>query len=119
MTNEEKIEAFRLRLQGLSWDEIGERLYFSGNYIYKSLKKTLTIYDVRKKRTVNDIVFPVLREIIISQYGGSIAKFLKGIHTNEERFREFIFGNIDISENIKKRAADLCGMSVDKLFMKE
>lgn len=79
MTNEERIKALQMRLDGKSWEYIANVLGYSKTTVTEDLKACI----VHPPRQVN-CVYPALKRIIVERYGGSVYAFARdcGISNN-------------------------------------
>lgn len=70
MTYHERMKAFELRLNSMTWDEISEMIGYSPSTIETDLKSCV---NGRKRKS--SCIYPALRKIIMLDYGGSIRQF--------------------------------------------
>jgi hypothetical protein len=70
MTNQERMKAFSMRLEGRGWKEIGRALGYSDSTVQQDLKRCVEI----RPRQVH-CVYPALRDHITERCGGSVQAF--------------------------------------------
>ena len=70
MTNDERIRAFQMRLEGARWAAIGRALGYSSGTIREDLKNCI----LAPPRQVN-CAYPALRRYITCQCGGNVRTF--------------------------------------------
>ena len=68
MDRTDRIKAFRMRMDGSSWDEIGDELGYEPSTVYNDLRNCMK----RPPRQPN-IRFPGLRRYVMEECGGSIS----------------------------------------------
>ena len=98
MTKEERLEAFRLRMEGKTYEEIGAKLHYSARNVQKDLQ------SVVEKTAVNpNIIYPKLEEIIRTQCGGSINAFARALQVSRTDLRQFLIHGAAPSERLLER----------------
>lgn len=98
MTKEERLEAFRLRMEGKTYKQIGEKLHYSPWAVQKDLQ------TVVEKDAVNpNILYPRLEEIIRTQCGGSINAFARVLQVSRTDLRQFLIHGAAPSERLLER----------------
>lgn len=73
MTRNELVKAFELRVDGLTWDEIGARLFFTGDHVKKSVRNALD--GKGSFRVLKSAAYPQLAQYITARYRGNASSF--------------------------------------------
>ena len=98
MTNYERLEAFRLRMEGYTYEQIGAKLHYSARNVQKDLQ------SVVEKTAVNpNIIYPKLEEIIRTQCGGSINAFARVLQISPTELYKFLIHGATPSKRLLER----------------
>lgn len=68
MTNDEKLKAFALRLDGLTWERIAEELHYSVSTVEHDMLNCLRAHC--QTRCV--CIYPTVKKVLLRDYRGSI-----------------------------------------------
>ena len=80
LTNRERIEAFRMRLQGMTWEEIGDEIGYTADTVYRELSY------IMKNAYTKPCAYPYLQRLIEDKFGGSISAFCASIDGTSPSF---------------------------------
>lgn len=116
MTNEELLQAFSYRLEGLTFQEISEKIGYSKQNVQHELNKVLTERKVstkfRKEWVKNQ---PELAKIILNQYG-SLTNFCKTTGCDYRSIQGLLQGTSYPQPKVLKKLIDSTGLSVSTIF---
>ena len=116
MTNEELIQAFSYRLEGLTFQEISEKLGYSKQNIQHELNKVLTERKVSQRfRTEWFKNQPELARIILNQYG-SLTKFCKTTGCDYRSVQGLLKGESYPRPKVMKQLIDSTGLQISTIF---
>ena len=114
MTREEKIEAFSMRLDGYTFQEIGERFGVSKTAVQQILQRA-----VSSNGTVHSKwVYPNLRDWIIEQ-GLSLSQMSQMFGLSVNSISTYLLGKMDPPYSFIKAVLKVSGMSFEEAFYRE
>lgn len=111
MTNQERIKAFALRLEGCSWKEIGKALGYSAATVQQDLKRCVGIGP----RQVH-CVYPALRDYITERYGGSVQSFARACGVAVSTMYAVLPGRVRPGKLIIDALLETTGLSYEDAF---
>lgn len=113
MTNDERIKAFTMRLDGKTWEEIGDVLHYAPCTARADIVRCINAAP-RKIRCC----YPAIRRVIIDQYG-SIRNFsaVCGFHSNTIRL--VLSGRCRPSRRVADAILAATGLSYEEAFRRE
>lgn len=88
MTNTQKMQAFEMRINGYTWDEIGEKLGYAGSSVRDGL--TSCIRGATRKPAC--CIYPNLQKYIAENYSGSIPEFSEACGIGYAALYKFLTG---------------------------
>lgn len=113
MTRDERMKAFELRLDGLTWDEIADIVGYSSSNVEVDLKSCV---NGRKRKSV--CIYPTLRNILVREYGGSIHRFAGAVGMSYGSTYSCLTGRSSPEKNGYRICAFL-GMTPEEAFGKK
>ncbi len=118
MTREQKIEAFTMRLDGMSYQAIADKYGVSKQYIQQ-----LLIGGSRRNQVgkwAKEFVYPNLYKYMISNDFRSLKSFKEhlGLGVSLSRFSERCKGELDFKIDEIYKIIDVTGMSFEEAFRK-
>lgn len=113
MTIDQKVEAFRMRLEGYTLEEIGQRFGFGREYI----RQNLMLKDARakKKRCFDGYIYPNLARWL-SKERNSYTSFAKSIGVSPSKVFNALTGRVDMSKSTIDKILGTTGMSYEEAF---
>lgn len=114
MTRDEKLKAFEMRMDGATYKQISEKLFYDEEAIRQMFFSVLA-----SKRKPPKIVFPAVRDFVVKNYEGSIRSFAYAAGYSESAIRKCLSYQMNVSEKIKKRICEVTGMSESEAFKLE
>ena len=115
MTNEDRREAFDLRLAGYTWEEIGERLGYAANTVERDLRRCMT----RSGQCLDRVVYPALRHYISYHHQGSVSAFCEAVGVSRNRGGAILRGEQPMGEDFLRQAEDRTGLRTNELTRRE
>lgn len=116
MTNEELLQAFSYRLEGLTFQDISEKLGYSKQNIQHELSRVLTERKVSKRfRTEWFKNRPELARIILNQYR-SLTNFCKATGCDYRSLQGLLQGTLYPYPKVMKRLIDSTGLQISTIF---
>ena len=106
MTNPERERAFSLRLLGLSWEEIGAELGYTGQAVRKDLKWCLSAQRINETQ----IPYPRLARYISGRYRGNVGAFLKDVGLPRDRGYDQLHGKTPMTPEVVEQIAFHTGL---------
>lgn len=67
MTRQDRLRAFEMRLDGMSWDAIGSAIGYDGKSVSADI-----LACIKNAPRQPHIIFPALRECVVKNFGGSV-----------------------------------------------
>lgn len=115
MTKAEKLTAFQMRMEGISWDDIGEALGYCGTTVYQDIQNSL-----RRPKILN-VRFPLIKNYIERECGGSLKLFAKMCGLSENTLYGCFSRKLhrDPSKETIDAILKQTGMSYQEAFMEE
>ena len=113
MSNEEKLRAFALRLEGKTWEEIGEIMHYTKQSVHQALYSVLSGGE---RSTL--VAYPEIREYITRRHGGSVAAFATEMQMSASYVRRVLFCGERPSEKLVKNVTAALGVSEEEAFRK-
>lgn len=114
MTNQERIRAFHLRLEGKSWAEIGAALGFSADGVRQDMLRCV----VGTPRRVN-CMYPALRRAIEERWGGSVRAFAADCGLHESALYTVLPGKARPSPAVAAAITRTTGLPYEEAFRTE
>lgn len=114
MTNQDRIRAFRMRLDGSSWVQIGRELNYTPQHIRQDLERICC----RKPRQLA-CAYPVLRRVIAEDYGGSISAFADACGLSYGAMYYTLSGTCTPSQERQKDICSVIGIPPEEAFRQE
>jgi len=104
VTTEERLRAFALRCEGMTWEDIGALMHYDPKHVAKELH---TI--VEKMPHQPDIIFPEVAAAVRDRYGNSIENLAVIMHVSPHRLRRVLTGRDAPTETlVDKLCRQLC-----------
>lgn len=113
MTYDERMKAFDMRIRGRGWGEIGKALGYSRTAVQEDLKNCVTGH-----RKPVPCVYPALRDLIITQYWGSIPLFAKACGASYDTMYACLTGRTS-PKSVGPKICALTGLTPVEAFRKE
>ena len=116
MNRDDKIKAFKMRLDGFSYQEIAEKFGVSKQYINQMLQNVIS---ERRNKAVNKIVYPNIANWL-KDNECSISEFVIRVGIKRSTLDHKLHGRNKFNSDEIKRILDVTGMKFDEcLKMKE
>lgn len=113
MSNEEKLRAFAMRLEGKTWDEIGAELHYTKQAVHQALYSVLC----GGERSAQ-IVYPEIREYIARRHDGSVSAFAADIEMGASYVRRVLFCGEKPSAKLSAKITSAMGVTEEEAFRK-
>jgi len=113
MTRLELLAAAALRLDGKSWEEIGERLGYAPSAVYANLRSRILF----RKRSV-PCVYPAISEVIARRCSGSINAFAARCGVSYSTMYAVLSGRAS-AERLQDIICAETGLSPDEAFRRK
>ena len=114
MTNRERVEAFRMRLEGKRWEEIGDEIGYTAETVYRDLTNAL------KMPAPKPCAYPWLQGYIDEHFGGSISAFCAAIDGTTPsfyfRFLRVLRGKVKPNKPDIDMILGFCNASYEEVF---
>ena len=110
MTNEERLRAFTLRLEGETWEDIGTALGYRGESVSQDLAACL-----RRPRLIRS-VYPELAMLIRQDYGGCIRDFALACGIRPNLMYDLLSGRKPMTPDREGRIRTATGVKSRELF---
>lgn len=114
MTRAERLKAYKMRLDGMTWNAIGEALHYDGNSVYKDLLRSLQAGKKQAK-----ILYPKIRKICYTQFDGSLSRMAAHLALSDSTFRNQMKGKSAPSFETIQAVTKTFGISCEEAFQKE
>ena len=116
MNREDKIEVFKMRLDGFTYQEIAEKFGVSRQYINQMLQNVIS---ERRNKTLNKIVYPNIANWL-KDNECSISEFVIRVGIKRSTLDYKLRGRNKFNSDEIKRILDVTGMKFEECFkMKE
>ena len=116
MNRDDKIEVFKMRLDGFSYQEIAEKFGVSKQYINQMLQNVIS---ERRNKAVNKIVYPNIANWLKGN-DCSISEFAIRVGMKRPTLDSKLYGRNKFNSDEIKRILDVTGMKFEEcLKMKE
>lgn len=114
MTKAERMKAFEMRLDGHNWAGIGKALGYEGHSVSADLARC-----VRTPPRQPNICYPVLREYVVSQFGGSVTAFADHFHVSRGSVYAVLRGDYQPKKDFIDALISATGLPYEELFSLE
>lgn len=114
MTNQERIRAFTMRLNGATWQEISRAIKYNPVTIRDDLLRC-----VRYAPRQSSVIYPVIRDYIAVNYGGTVGAFATDCGISYNVMYSALTGRTRPSPAIRTAVAKMLGTSADNAFREE
>lgn len=112
MTNEERLKAFEMRLNGIPWTEIGKTLGYSSSTVFSDLRSCVAATHSNGNRCV----YPAIWAYISDRCSGSIREFAKQCGMPYGSVYNAITGRDTVSLKRRRHMAEVVGLPVEETF---
>lgn len=114
MTRADRIKAFRMRIDGMSWADIGHQLGYDSSSVYRDIKNCIS-----SPRCPSRIIYPALFKICVEQFDGSILQMSKELGISDSALRSCLFGKSRPTARIIDAVRSRFGLTYESAFAKE
>lgn len=111
MTRNDRIQAFRLRLDGLSWRQVGEVLGYDGRSVQRDVEQV-----VRRGQRRPKTPYAGFSSYIIRFCGGSIQEFARQCCLPYSTVYAVLTGDRAAGEETLERLLTVTGLTVEEAF---
>ena len=116
MNREDKIEVFKMRLDGFTYQEIAEKYGVSRQYINQMLQNVIS---EKRNKALNKIVYPNIANWL-KDNERSISEFAIRVGIKRSALYNKLYGRNKFNSDEIKRILDVTGMKFEECFkMKE
>lgn len=112
MTNEDRLKAFEMHLNGIPWAEIGKTLGYSSSTVFSDLRSCVAATHSSGSRCV----YPAIWAFIADRCGGSIREFANQCGMPYGSVYNGITGRDAMSLKRRRRMAEVVGLSMQETF---
>ena len=117
MNREDKIEVFKMRLDGFTYQEIAEKYGVSKQYINQMLQNVIS---EKRNKALNKIVYPNIANWLKDNEYSSISEFARKTRIQRATLSNKLHGTGKFNSDEIKRILDVTGMKFEEcLKMKE
>lgn len=103
MTKQDRVKAFTMRCEGLTWEQIGEALGYSPRHINRELHQLL-----EKPPHTPKIIYPKIAEYVKDNCFGSIEVFANELKVSPHRLRRvLVYGDRPTDKLVSKLTTTL------------
>lgn len=114
MTNYERKEAFELRLDGYTWEEIGKTLGYSASTVYGDI-----FHCIKLPRRSAPCVYPRVTAVIAARYG-NMSRLAKDCGLPYGAVYRCLIGrNSPKHDGIGERICSVTGLTMEEAFVTE
>lgn len=112
MTRDERIKAFTMRIDGHNWQEIAREIGYCDSTIKNDLEAC-----IRVPPRPPSVLYPVIRQYIVDQYGGVVKNFAYDVGgiSYGQAYR-MLSGRMPASKTFRENVARLMGIPAEDAF---
>lgn len=114
MTNEERMKAFSMRLDGCSWEKIAEELHYSTSTVAHDIVNCVNGH----RRSTCPCIYPAITKVLQQEYYGSISRLSAVSHIPYSTLLDCLTGRHH-SPKTAARISALLGLPPEVAFAKE
>lgn len=111
MTRDERIRAFSLRCDGLTWEEIGAAMSYDGQSVAKDLRSVL-----EKSPRIPDVRSPAIKAYLLQECGGSLSALAARMGVSPYRLRRVLVYGDRPSQRLLAQLLAVTGLSESEAF---
>lgn len=111
MTKDDRVRAFSMRCDGMTWEQIGEALHYDGGSIAKDLRAAL---DAPKRAP--HVRYPAISRFLEERCGCSIQIFSGMIGVSPHRLRRVLVYGDAPSKSLRQKIAQATGLPESEIF---
>ncbi|MGM9640534.1 MAG: hypothetical protein ACI3V3_04130 [Faecousia sp.] len=111
MTKADRVRAFSMRCDGMTWEQIGEALHYDGGSIAKDLRTALA-----SPRKAPYVRFPAVRRFLDERCDNSIQIFAGMIGVSPHRLRRVLVYGDAPSKSLRRKIAQATGLPEGEVF---
>lgn len=113
MTRAERIQAFELRLDGKTWEAIGQALGYDGSSVCRDLRLCISA-----PRRPPQIIYPALLSLCVQQFDGSILQMSRALGLSDSALRKCLFGKSRPTARVIDAIRNQFGLTYEAAFSK-
>ena len=111
MNRYDRMRAFEMRCDGMTWAQIAQRLNYDETTVRDDLHAVL-----ERQRHCPRIIYPALAKYICRNYEGSIERFAVSLQTSPHRLRSvLVYGDFP-SKSLINKITTITGMTREEAF---
>ena len=114
MTKDERIQAFEMRISGMSWEEIGLAVGYTPGGVRADL-----IRCVRDVFRTPNVVYPAIKKYIQREYGGSLLAFASAMGIPRTTAYRVLRSKIPPKSDVIEKILKGTGMTYETAFSLE
>ena len=111
MNKADRLRAFALRCDGLTWEQIADELHYDAQTIAKDLQQV-----VEKMPHIPAVIYPAILAHIVDAHGGSVEQFAVALGVSPHRLRRVLVHGDEPSESLQQKIAEAVGKPVEEVF---
>ena len=106
MTRKDRLTAFSMRLDGMTWAQIGKCLSYSPGAVSKDLHRVL-----EKEQAAPVLLYPNLQRYMEKQCYGSVEAFAHAMHVSPHRLRCVLIYGDEPAESLVQKITEATGLT--------
>lgn len=113
MNKDDRVRAFSMRCDGMTWTQIGSVLRYDPTSVYRDLHRVL-----EKPPHSLHIIYPAIEQYITDNCNGSIEVFAHSMQVSPHRLRRVLVNGDPSSERLRIKVCRAMGMREKEVFKK-
>lgn len=111
MNKADRVRAFSMRCDGMTWEEIGRTMNYDGQSVAKDLRSVL-----EKRPHIPDVRSPAVKEVLLRECSGSLSVLAARMEVSPYRLRRVLVYGDTPSAAMRKKLLDATGLSESEAF---
>lgn len=111
MNKADRIRAFSMRCDGMTWREIGRAMNYDGQTIAKDLHTVL-----EKRRRIPEVRYPAIKEFMLQECSGSLSALAARMGVSPHRLRRVLVHGDPLPAGLRRKLLEATGLNAEAAF---
>ena len=117
MTKSEMAAAFALRMDGLTWNQIGEQLNYSAVFVRQRLVDV--VMGINHQGNKIHVVYPELNKVLEKECNGCVSIFTEKVGISREWGYKILTGKYPMTDRTAQQIAATFDLTLREVFQRE
>ncbi len=111
MNRDDRIRAFSLRCDGMTWEEIGQVMHYDGQSVAKDLRSVL-----EKRPRIPDVRSPAVRDYLVRECSGSLPELAARMGVSPYRLRRVLVYGDQPTQHMRVKLLAVTNLTEEEAF---